>query len=62
MLSRVILSMQFPFAVIPLAQFVSNRRLMGSFVIGRWTKVLTWGVASLIVSLNGKLLIDMIGG
>ncbi|WP_250636996.1 hypothetical protein [Paraburkholderia caribensis] len=54
--------MQFPFAVIPLAQFVSNRRLMGSFVIGRWTKVLTWGVASLIVSLNGKLLIDMIGG
>ncbi|OUL75465.1 Nramp family divalent metal transporter [Paraburkholderia hospita] len=61
-LSQVILSRQLPFAVIPLAQFVSDRRLMGSFVIGRWTKVLTSGVASLIVILNGKLLIDMIGG
>ncbi|MEI5997118.1 Nramp family divalent metal transporter [Paraburkholderia bengalensis] len=58
-LSQVILSMQLPFAVIPLAQFVSDRRLMGCFVIGRWTKLLTWAVASLIVVLNGKLLVDM---
>jgi manganese transport protein len=58
-LSQVILSMQLPFAVIPLAQFVSDRRLMGCFVIGRWTRLLTWAVASLIVALNGKLLFDM---
>ncbi|AXF06306.1 Nramp family divalent metal transporter [Paraburkholderia hospita] len=61
-LSQVILSMQLPFAVIPLTQFVCDRRLMGPFVIGRWTKMLTWAVASVIVVLNGKLLVDFIAG
>jgi manganese transport protein len=61
-LSQVVLSMQLPFAVIPLVQFVSDRRLMGAFAVGRWTKVLAWGIASLIVILNGKLLVDMTMG
>jgi len=55
-LSQVILSMQLPFAMIPLLRCVSDRKLMGSFVIGRTVKVLTWIVATIIIVLNVKLL------
>lgn len=61
-LSQVVLSMQLPFAVIPLVRFVSNRQLMGSFVIKRFTAVLAWAVAGLIVVLNVKLLADILMG
>lgn len=43
-LSQVVLSMQLPFAVIPLVRFVSDRQLMGGFVIGRLTQVLAWAI------------------
>jgi manganese transport protein len=58
LLSQVILSMQLPFAVIPLVRFVSDKRKMGAFVIRLWVKALAWIVASVIVSLNVKLLLD----
>ncbi|MCI1011374.1 Nramp family divalent metal transporter [Pseudomonas oryzihabitans] len=61
-LSQVVLSMQLPFAVIPLVRFVSDRQLMGSFVIGRVTQVLAWAIAGLIVVLNVKLLGDILLG
>lgn len=61
-LSQVVLSMQLPFAVIPLVRFVSDRQLMGSFVIGRLTQVLAWAIAGLIVVLNVKLLADILLG
>ncbi|KTT12261.1 manganese transporter [Pseudomonas oryzihabitans] len=61
-LSQVVLSMQLPFAVIPLVRFVSDRQLMGSFVIGRVTAVLAWAVAGVIVVLNVKLLMDTLLG
>lgn len=61
-LSQVVLSMQLPFAVIPLVRFVSDRQLMGSFVIKRFTAVLAWAVAGLIVVLNVKLLADILMG
>jgi len=51
-----------PFAVIPLVRFVSDRQLMGSFVIGRVTQVLAWAIAGLIVVLNVKLLADILFG
>ncbi|WP_244817818.1 Nramp family divalent metal transporter [Caballeronia sp. Lep1P3] len=57
-LSQVILSMQLPFAVVPLVRFVSDRRKMGVFAIGRWLAVLAWFVAGAIVVLNVKLLAD----
>ncbi|WP_250516185.1 Nramp family divalent metal transporter [Caballeronia sp. INDeC2] len=57
-LSQVILSMQLPFAVIPLVRFVSDRRTMGVFVVSRWTSGLAWLVAGVIVALNIKLLAD----
>ncbi len=61
-LSQVVLSMQLPFAVIPLVHFVSDRRLMGRFVIPGWLKGLSWVIAAIIVVLNLKLLVDTLAG
>jgi manganese transport protein len=61
-LSQVILSMQLPFAVIPLVQFVSDRKKMGGFAISRPVAVLAWTVAAIIVVLNVKLLLDTFMG
>ena len=60
--SQVILSMQLPFAVIPLVLFVSNRRKMGRFVVPRSVAALSWIVAGIIIALNAKLLFDAIIG
>jgi manganese transport protein len=59
-LSQVVLSMQLPFAVIPLLQFTSDRSKMGEFVNRRWVRVLAWVVAIIIVGLNAKLVIESI--
>ncbi|GEP01154.1 Nramp family divalent metal transporter [Methylobacterium haplocladii] len=61
-LSQVVLSMQLPFAVIPLVQFVSDRSKMGALVIPGWLKLLAWGIAAVIVALNVKLLFETIFG
>jgi manganese transport protein len=58
--SQVILSLQLPFAVIPLVMFTSNRRLMGEFVNPFWLKAVAWLVASIIVGLNIWLLLQTI--
>ena len=57
-LSQVILSMQLPFAVVPLVQFVSSRKIMGTFVISRGLAGLAWLITALIIGLNVKLLAD----
>jgi manganese transport protein len=51
-LSQVVLSLQLPFAVIPLIRFTSDARRMGSFVNPGWVKALAWIAASVIVALN----------
>ncbi|MBE7542099.1 MAG: Nramp family divalent metal transporter [Solibacteraceae bacterium] len=56
--SQVILSLQLPFAVIPLIQFTSDRARMGSFANPPWVKVLSWSVAALILSLNAWLVVQ----
>ncbi len=61
-LSQVILSLQLPFAVIPLIQLVTDRRRMGTFTIGRRVAVIAWIVAGIIVALNVKLVVDEMGG
>jgi manganese transport protein len=60
--SQVILSMQLPFAVIPLVRFVSDRRKMGKFAISRPVAAAAWIVAGVIVTLNVKLLFDTLFG
>jgi manganese transport protein len=56
--SQVVLSMQLPFAIIPLILFVSDRKKIGVFAIARPWTILSWIVAALIVVLNIKLLVD----
>jgi manganese transport protein len=56
--SQVILSLQLPFAVIPLIQFTSDRARMGSFANPPWVKALAWSVAALILSLNAWLVVQ----
>lgn len=51
-LSQVVLSLQLPFAVIPLIRFTSDRRQMGRFTSPRWVKVLAWSCAIVIIGLN----------
>jgi len=58
--SQVILSLQLPFAVIPLVMFVSDRQKMGTFVISRPLAMVSWLVAAIIVVLNFKLLFDTV--
>ncbi|MBK1838540.1 Nramp family divalent metal transporter [Azospirillum sp. YIM B02556] len=60
--SQVVLSMQLPFAVIPLVRFVTDRGKMGRFVVPGWVAGLSWIVAGLIVVLNLKLLYDTVLG
>ena len=57
-LSQVILSLQLPFAVIPLIQFTSDRARMGTFANPPWVKALAWSVAALILSLNAWLVVQ----
>ncbi len=52
LLSQVILSLQLPFAVIPLVQFTSDRRRMGSLANPGWVKFLAWATAAMILGLN----------
>ena len=59
-LSQVILSLQLGFAVIPLIHFVSDKEKMGKFAIGTWAKIAAWVSAAIIVTLNGKLVLNEI--
>jgi manganese transport protein len=56
-LSQVILSLQLPFAVIPLIHFTSDRERMGTFANRGWVKVLAWAAAAVIVGLNLRLVV-----
>jgi manganese transport protein len=61
-LSQVILSLQLPFAVIPLVRFTSDREKMGVFASKWWAQALGWLFAFIVVSLNTYLLIRTVSG
>jgi manganese transport protein len=56
-LSQVVLSLQLPFAIIPLIHAVADRRRMGEFRIGVAVQALAWMVATIIVALNVVLVL-----
>jgi manganese transport protein len=60
-LSQVVLSMQLPFAVIPLIHFTNDRRRMGPFANRLWVRLLAWAAAAVIVGLNIRLAAWQIG-
>jgi manganese transport protein len=61
-LSQVVLSLQLPFAVVPLVMFTASRAKMGPFVAPRWLTTLAAATAALIIGLNAKLVFDYLSG
>ena len=55
LLSQAILSMQLPFAIIPLIHFTSDPARMGKFASPPWVRILAWVTAVVIVGLNLRL-------
>src|SRR5580658_7198777 len=60
LLSQCVLSMQLPFAIIPLIHFTSDRNRMGAFANRAWVNVLAWACAVVIVGLNFVLAVQTI--
>jgi manganese transport protein len=60
--SQVILSLQLAYAVIPLIHFVSSKKRMGNFVIKPIVQIFAWLITLIIVTLNIKLVYDVVGG
>ena len=61
-LSQVVLSLQLPFAVLPLVAFTGSRRLMGPLAAPIWLVALAWAIAAIIVGLNGWMLWGLVSG
>jgi len=59
--SQVVLSLQLPFAIVPLVHFTSDKLKMGAFANRLWVKVLAWITSFIIIGLNGKLVYDQVG-
>jgi manganese transport protein len=55
-LSQVVLSLQLPFAVVPLVAFTASRAKMGALVSPVWLRVAAWTIAAVVIGLNMTLL------
>lgn len=58
--SQVILSLQLPFALIPLLKITSDKNKMGTFVNSRLQKVLAWTATFVIIVLNIFLVVSIV--
>ena len=61
-LSQVVLSLQLPFAVVPLVWLTADRRRLGAFTSPSWLTLLSGTIAAIIIALNLKLLSDTFFG
>jgi manganese transport protein len=61
-LSQVVLSLQLPFAVVPLVLLTASRAKMGQFVAPRWLTATASLIAVAIIGLNAKLVFDYVIG
>jgi manganese transport protein len=59
-LSQVILSLQLPFAIVPLVHFTSDKKKMGPFANPWWVKILAWISALVVIGLNCFLVYNAI--
>ena len=60
-LSQVVLSLQLPFAILPLIRFTNTTSIMGSFTSPKWLRGLAYSAAILIISLNVWLVLQALG-
>jgi manganese transport protein len=61
-LSQVVLSLQLPFAIVPLVMFTGDKRKMGELVAPKWVIALAALTAITVIALNIKLLYDFVTG
>jgi len=61
-LSQVMLSLQLPFAMVPLVMFTGNNRKMNGLAAPRWLIWSAWIITVIIVTLNLKLIYDVSTG
>jgi manganese transport protein len=59
-LSQVVLSLQLPFALVPLWMMTRDKALMHDFVNPLWLSLLAGGITLLIIGLNLKLISDFL--
>ena len=59
-LSQVLLSMGLPLALVPLARFTGDRRLVGQWANGRVMSVISWTVVVAVSALNVVLVVATI--
>jgi manganese transport protein len=59
-LSQVVLSLQLPFAIVPLVMFTSDRSKLGALTAPRWVTALAALTAVVVIALNIKLLVDFL--
>jgi manganese transport protein len=59
--SLAILSMQLSFAIFPLMNFTSDRKMMGEFANPLWVKIVGYTICTLIATLNIALLYQTLG-
>ena len=57
--SQVVLTLQLPFAVVPLIVLTANRRIMGEFANSRFLTGAAWLAAGVIIVMGSKLLFDL---
>jgi manganese transport protein len=50
--SQVVLSLQLPFAIVPLLMFTTRRKHLGELTFGRGASVLLWLAAAVVITLN----------
>lgn len=60
--SQIVLSLQLPFAILPLVYFTSSKKHMGEFVNRPWLKTAVGTIAAVIISLNVWLIVHMFVG
>ena len=61
-LSQVILGLQLPFAIVPLVMFTASKFKMGAMAAPRWLTALAATIATIIIALNIKLIVDLASG
>lgn len=61
MWSQVILSIQLPFAMLPLVVLTDDRRIMGDMVNGHWVRIIIWPAAIILLCLNLVVLGQTVG-
>ncbi|MEO5868104.1 MAG: Nramp family divalent metal transporter [Sphingomonas sp.] len=55
-MSQVVLSLQLPFAVVPLVSFTGSRTKMGPLASPAWLRIAAWAITATVIGLNLTLL------